>query len=419
VTRDWATPGETPSEVDTAIAGRPYRGAAWDARGLVAVAGRLAERGAAALAGVPFARRIEVWNEAIAALLDPDSAERRELLPALVASSRLSPEGLTEALEVVLGGAGAEAAAALARRRPAAIEAGVDGVVLAANVPALAVQVVLPALVAGRPLLLRSPAREPLFAPALVAALARREPALGEAFAAVTFPHDRDDLFAAAFDGCRRVIAYGGEAALDALGGRLGERLVACGPKASVAFVAGAVDPLAVGRAIARDVALLDQRGCLSVQAVYVTGDARELAEALAFGLAGEQRRLPPGPAEPELAARLQQLRGEAALHEALIGDLAAAAGTVILEPAPEFRPVPGLRTVRVHAVASLDDACAALAAWRGRLQGAALAGDEALERGDELAARLALARVAPAGRLQHAEAGWASGGVDPLTLLA
>lgn len=396
--------------------------AAWSREALAAVAARLAARGGAALAEVPLARRLAIWSDAIAALLDPESEERRALMPALVASSRLSPEGLAEALEVVVGGAGPEAAAALAARVPATGEAGVDGVVLAANVPGLAVQVVLPALLVGRPLLIRPSAREPLFAPALVAALSRREPALGEAFAAATWPHDDAELTAAAFGGCRRVVAYGGEAAMAGLGELLGDRLVALGPKASVAFVAGALDPLAAGRALARDVALVDQRGCLSVQAVYVAGGAaaaRELAEALAFGLAGEAGRLPPGPAEPEAAARVQQLRGEAALRGALVGDLAAADGSVIVARDATFSPSPGLRTVHVHAVASLDDALAALDPWRGRLQGAELAGDEATARGDEIAARLDLARVAPAGRLQHAEAGWASGGVDPLPLFA
>jgi hypothetical protein len=413
VLRDWATADDDPLALDAIAGGRPWRAARWDAARLAAVAERLAARGAEALAAVPVERRLAAWLATVEALLDPESEERSELFPALVATARLSPEGLSEALEVVVGGAGAEAAEALAARAPRAGEAGVDGVVLAANVPGLAVQSVLPALVAGRPLLLRSPAREPLFAPALVAALVRREPVLAGAFAAVSFPHDREDLFAAAFGRCRRVLAYGGETAIAALRATLGERLVALGPKASVAFVAGARDPLAAGRALARDVALLDQRGCLSVQAVYVAGEARELAEALAFGLALEHRRLPPGAADPAAAARLHQLRGAAQLAGTLVGRLEAAAGSVVLERGAGFRPVPGLRSVRVHEVGSLDEALAALAPFRGSLQGAALAGEEALARGDEIAARLGLARVAPAGRLQHPEAGWAAGGLD------
>lgn len=125
--------------------------------------------------------------------------------------------------------------------------------------------------------------------------------------------------------------------------------------------------------------------------------------------------RLPPGPIAPAHAAQVQQLRGVAELRAALVGELRLAAGTVVLAADAGFRPSPGLRTVRVHGVATLEDALAALRPWRGRLQGAALAGDEALARAGEIARELDLARVAPAGRLQHAEAGWASGGIDPL----
>src|SRR5690606_21017527 len=142
------------------------------------------------------------------------------------------------------------------------------GVVLAGNVPGLAAQTVLPALLAGRPLLIKSASSEPLFAPALIGALARREPALGEAFAAFTFPGEAPEATEAAFSHAELVLAYGGQGALTALRERLerkpGRRFVGQGPKASVALVGGRHDPLSTGRALARDIALLDQRGCLS-----------------------------------------------------------------------------------------------------------------------------------------------------------
>ena len=69
--------------------------------------------------------------------------------------------------------------------------------------------------------------------------------------------------------------------------------------------------------------------------------------------------------------------------------------------------------------MADLDAALAALEPERGRLQGAALAGADALERSLEIEERLGLARVAPAGELQHVEAGAATGGLDPFPYLA
>jgi len=415
---DWAVPsGSEPATVDRSR--HPVAHARWTPGEISRVVSRLAERGAAALEGVSLERRLEVWNDTVAAFLEPGSEERERLFAPLVTSARLSPEGLSEALEVIVGGAGPGAAAELVARLPEARPRRPATVILASNVPGLAVQTLLPALLLGRPLLLKSSHREPLFTPAWIRALAAREPALADAFAAVSWLGDDTTALRAAAGASDRVVAYGGDEAMRALAHHYGARLVALGPRASVALVAGVHDPLGTARALARDVALLDQRGCLSVQAIYVAGDAAVLADALAYALAAEHRRLPPGPPEPEAAARVQQLRGAAALRGALIGDLDTAQGSVLLEPHPTFRPSPGLRLVRLHPVASLDDALAALERARGSLQGAALAGDEAVAREAEITIRLGLARVAPAGRLQHAEAGWAAGGIDPLDALA
>ena len=416
---DFALPDGLVAEAVDAAPGGRWRAARWSAPSLARVVARLEERGAPALASLPLARRLAAWDGAVGALLDPESDERRALLPALLETSRLSPEGLTEALEVVLSGwTGAAAEEMASRAGCSATDAahGVGAVVLAGNVPGLAAQSLLPALVAGRPLLLKSARSEPLFAPALVAALARREPALGEAFAAVCFRGDDVALARAALSSARVVLAYGGEDAVAALAAVCGERLVAQGPKASVAFVGGEIDALGTGRALARDVALLDQRGCLSVHAVWVLGDAHELAEALAFGLAMEARRLPPGPAAPEALAAVQQLRGEAELRGALVGGLPPREGSVVLAADGAFHPSPGLRTVRVHAVDRIEDGIAALAPWRGRLQGAALAGEAAWAFSRELEA-LGISRVSEPGKLQAADAGWANGGIDPFTL--
>jgi hypothetical protein len=204
---------------------------------------------------------------------------------------------------------------------------------------------------------------------------------------------------------------------------------VAHGPKASVALVAGAHDPLRTARGLARDVALLDQRGCLSVQAVFLVGDesaARALGEALAFALEIEHRRIPPGPIEPSVAAAVHQLRGEAELTGRRLDRLEIAAGTVLLDPDPalRFRPVPGLRTVRLHPAPSIEAVAAALTPQRARLQGLATAGDATTPilpsfNGGLSSLSSIFSRIAPAGRLQHAEAGWASGGLDPLAALA
>jgi hypothetical protein len=305
-------------------------------------------------------------------------------------------------------------------------------VVLAGNLPALAVQPLLPSLVVRRPALLKSPSAEPLFAPAFVRALDRRLPPLGEAVAAAAWPGGDEALEAPLLARAGVVLAYGGEEAVASLERRTREagqaRFVAYGPRTSLAAVGGGVSPGAAAldlvRGLARDVALFDQRGCLSVAAVYVEGGesaARELADALASELGRLARELPPGPADPAAVGGVQQVRGEAdlrGLHRPPLGPGAGlAAGTVIVEPRPAFRPSPGLRTVRVHPVADLARLPEVLAPWRGRLQGAALAGARALALAPVLA-ELGVSRTAAPGELQHPDALWHNGGVSPLRAL-
>src|SRR5207247_8775921 len=140
-------------------------------------------------------------------------------------------------------------------------------------------------------------------------------------------------------------------ATLSALAERLGDRLVAHGPRWSVAVIGrGARDAAA---ALALDVALHDQRGCLSPHAVYVAGEARGFAERLAAALEAVAERLPPGTASIEARAQARFLAAQAE-WAAGATVLQGAGGTVIHEGEAAFRPTCGLRTVRVHPLADL-----------------------------------------------------------------
>ena len=405
-------------------AGLAYRSARWTPDALGRLVAYLATAGAETLAALGADRLLAAWAGAVAAFRDPESPERRGLDPALARTCRLSPAGLAAGLEAVLGGVAREPAdrvLAAARALPAPPRTPVL-VILAANLPALAVQPLLPALALRRPVVLKSPSAEPLFAPAFAAALARHEPALGEAVAAVTWPGGATDLEAPLLAAAGRVVAYGEQATLDDLERRAPGKLLGYGPKTSLAIVGGDADLHPTAAGIARDVALFDQRGCLSVAAVYTAGDAEALAARLATELAKLATAWPPGPLDLAAAAAVRQLREEAALRGLLHWEAAPhaglAGGTVVLEPDPGFRPTPGLRTVRVHPLADLARLPKILGAWQGRLQGAALAG-EAAEALEPALRRLGLCRFAPPGELQTPDAAWHNGGVDPLAALA
>lgn len=393
-----------------------YASARWnpDALGLLTAA--LREEGEA-LRGIPEDALLAAWGETVARFLRPGSLERRALDPALARLCRLSRPGLDAALEAVLGGVRREPAAALFGKARPAEGAGPVLVVLASNLPALALQPLLPALALRRPVLLKSPSAEPLFAPAFLAALAKREPRLAGAVAAATWPGGERDLEAPVLAGVDTVVAYGEQEALDDLERRAPGRVVGYGPKTSLAVLGSDADPREAAEGIARDVALFDQRGCLSIAAVYTAGDAAALAGRLGQALLDLARRWPPGPATRAESAAVQHLRLEAEMRGLRMELLSPQAGTVIVDPEPSFRPSPGLRTVRVHPLGDLDRLPAILEPWRGRLQGAAVAGRDAWALEPRLR-RLGVSRCTPPGELQSPDVLWHNGGIHPLEAL-
>lgn len=420
----FVPPGISPPEaVSSGRDGVTWHAARWTPGALGALAGALAERGGAALAVVSDHDLLAAWQGTVAAFLDPASPERRELEPALAGLCRLSPEGLEVALGAVLGGVAgepvarllADAAGATAGHRPPGSPVLV---VLASNLPALAVQPLLPALALRRPVLVKSSSAEPLFAAAFLAALAAREPRLAPGLAAAAWHGGDAALEATVLETAGTVIAYGDQPALDDLERRAPGKVVGYGPKTSLAVLGAGARAEEVAAGLARDVALFDQRGCLSIGAVYTAGSAAAIAEALARELAVLADLWPPGPVDPAEAGAVQQLRLEAELRSLLCLDLPLGEGTVVVDPDPRFRPSPGLRTVRVHSLPSLDLLPEILSPWSGRLQGAALAGADALALVPALAS-LGISRCTPPGELQSPDAAWHNGGVHPLAALA
>ena len=395
-----------------------------DAPALARLVERLATRGAEALAAIDDETLLGAWSATVEAFLDPDSPMRRAIEPALVESAGLSPAGLRAGLAAVLGGVREPhakelfaRAAPLRRdgRRPPVL------VVLAGNIPGLVVQPLLPALALRRPLLLKSASGEPWFAPAFVDALVARLPALADAVAAMSWPGGDDELEAPVLAAVDKVLAYGDRAAVADLQRRAPGKVVDYGPKLSFAVV-GADADFTSAAGIARDVALFDQRGCLSVQTVFVAGNAahaRAFGEALATALAREARELPPGRVDARQASAVHQLRGEAELRGSLVGTLPLATGTVLLQSADApVGPSPGLRTVHVYPLADLAELPVRLSDWQPLLQGAALVGASAWALAPALAA-LGVSRCAQPGELQTPDASWHNGGHDPLAVLA
>lgn len=415
----WLPPGLRSAVQD------PSRLAATDLADVLAF---LRARGKRSLDELTDERLRTAWRSSIQAFRNPRSGERRDLDARLSAACALSRPCLEASLESLLAGFGdAETQAILQRSRP--LRDGLPHLlVLAANVPGLVLQPLVACLALRRTVLVKTSSREPHFTPAFVAALARREPLVGEGIAVITWSGGDRQLEEVVSADVDRIVAYGDDSTLADLDERAGDKLVAFGSAASLA-VLGSVeeqDLATVTRALARDVVLFEQRGCLSLQAIYIGagGDggssdmAAALARSLAEALVDAAERWPPCEPAPAAAAAVRQARQEAAFLGCCVIELELPRGTIIVDPRPGFRPSPGLRTVRIHPISSLDALPAILAPVRGRLQGAVLIGSEARALRPALA-RLGVSRFCEPGQLQSPAATWNNGGVDLLTTLS
>jgi hypothetical protein len=158
-----------------------------------------------------------------------------------------------------------------------------------------------------------------------------------------------------------RVMAYGRDETLDALAASLAPqvRFEGRGHGFGLAYVDTVDEDTA--HAVARDVALYDQQGCLSPQQVFVRGDAVQFAQALHRALATVGERLPRAPLPLGDATAVMQWQGEHAArcvwfrrgetHAVGCADPNAIAGT------------PGWRNVLVCEARDEADVCRVLGA--------------------------------------------------------
>ncbi len=297
-------------------------------------------------------------------------------------------------------------------------------VLLAQNTPGLAIAPTLLALGLRAAVVVKSARGERDFAPLLARSIAEIDPELGEACIATTWAGGtaaiEDPLFAAA----DRVVVYGSERSIAAVRARAGERVIAHGPRVSLAVVAGANEaalpgfPAAQARALAREVAFLDQRGCLSPQLVLVDErlDREALGEALAVELEAIEREWPRRHLPLEAATAFRRAVN-AAEAEALGGAVSLHGGAhepwaVVVEQRAQLRATPLDRFVRLHPYSGASGLRAALAPLRGVLEcvGVAASAEEARLVAAECRAAGA-ARVCPIEEMQDPPADWHGGG--------
>jgi hypothetical protein len=214
----------------------------------------------------------------------------------LVSSTGLTREGVELALEMSLETDPSDAE--IAALCDSVATAPAAHVVLSANVFVAAHRAVALALAASSRVTVRPSRREPVFA----RRLAEAAPGLFDV---------SDELTPRAGD---LVFAYGSDETLERIRRKLPEG-VAFRPHGSgfgVAVVSARHAGVEAARALALDVVLFDQRGCLSPRAVAFVGDeeeARAFAASVAEELAAVSERVPLGTLHPDEAASATRFR--------------------------------------------------------------------------------------------------------------
>ncbi len=249
--------------------------------------------------------------------------------------------------------------------------------ILAGNVAGLALPAALEALLARSAVLLKPAAGDPVTPALLAESLRRAAPVLGAAVEVASWTGGDRAVEAPVFAAADFVIASGGEKAMDDLAPRLGRASLLHGPRFSVGVVGPGWTRAGEGwfGAVAREVALWDQKGCLSPRILFVSGDRTRFARALAGAMARRERSWPARPRTPSEASEVHAWRAGFELRARR--DLFAPSGTawtVGVDDRPSLEAGPPARAVRVTARPAREELAGLLAASPLAVQAAGLA---------------------------------------------
>lgn len=299
--------------------------------------------------------------------------------------------------------------------------------IFSGNVPGLAAQSLLAALLLKSASFGKLASGEPIFAGLFVRSLIELEPRLADCFAVTWWPGGGAlELEAVAFAQSDAVVAYGADAAIRSIAERvpLGVRFLPYGHKLSF----GVIGREALGSAskarqlaarAAYDVAKFDQQGCVSPHLFYVEAGGTVTPQSWAELLAAELERfggnMPRGTLTPQDSAAVAAFRRDADFRASVDPDAVAlltpdthTGATVIFDADPAFTASCLNRTVLVKPLVQAEAIVDLLHPVRAFVQTAALALDPA--RRDALAARLGAAgvtRICAVGKMPDPDPAW------------
>lgn len=228
----------------------------------------------------------------------------------------------------------------------------------------------------------------------------------------------------AALAGAGLVVASGGDAAMADLARRCAVTetpFIGHGRRISAALVLGDAVDRRTAAALADDVALWDQLGCLSPQVCFVEGarrKAHELAEAVCGELADRAAALPAGAMSVGETLDVRRFRESAAWRgfgagERILYECGAAGdGSIAIEDEVGLQPTPLHRCLRIIAVELVEDALAVLGTRRLLLEGVGVgAGSDTFSGIARRLREVGAHHVVPLGTMQSPDLSWRQGG--------
>jgi hypothetical protein len=370
-----------------------------------------------------LAKAFDCWR-------DREFPKRRETIAQIASAWSYSTALLDESLDALLEPFRTSALRSFGARVPSRRD--VIGFIMPGNVPGAGLHEFSTALIAGSALIVKTASAEPLFFSAFARTIAEVAPQVGARIGVFTWSRGQTHLTQAFRTACDWIVAFGNDATLAGLSAAEipatsneskcpNTQLVGFGSRVSGALVMNEAlrDSTDVLNALARDITLFEQRGCLSPHHIFVEGTgARAFASELATALDRVAAKIPsPHRHGLEDAAAVRSVRENARWRalggqDVVLWEGARLDWTVVYDSSAHFRVSPGWRTVYISAVADLDDFIRRMEPASGMLEACAIVGP-ASRVGQLTPAldRMGVSYICPPGEMQSPALEWRHGG--------
>jgi len=294
----------------------------------------------------------------------------------------------------------------------------------AANLPGVGLIPAVAALLAGSRVLVKTSAAEPFLMVAWKERLVSIDSDLGSWIEVAEWIGGNDPREEPRLADCDQIVLLGADATVDAIRQRYRHRVIGLGTGTSLAVVSDKADLDAAARRLARDVAIWDQRGCLSPHGIVVVGShtsSERLMSYLAEALRDIERELPVGPLTVAEAAGLRSFHADLAARrlagESLdwldSGEVGRPVRWLVWrDESPAFEVSPGRRHVRVWRASTPDELVAEALPPRAHLQSVGLDASDPAAPGLEAILRAAgVPVIASLGSMQSPPVDWPNKG--------